>query len=142
MYKEKMRIFLSFFIFLMFTTNIKASFNQYNGIVERGEQLGELINLKTANLYVRNGTEQSGIYACYVDLPDLNMMNKKALCFFEQRPSNLIEAHILEFDQNIYGQSITIRLSHFIREFINFETQEEGLRMIENYKNQAHKLLD
>lgn len=142
MYKEKMRIFLSFFIFLMFTTNIKASFNQYNGIVERGEQLGELINLKTANLYVRNGTEQSGIYACYVDLPDLNMMNKKALCFFEQRPSNLIEAHILEFDQNIYGQSITIRLSHFIREFINFETQEEGLRMIENDKNQAHKLLD
>ncbi|MDP3533269.1 MAG: riboflavin kinase [Alphaproteobacteria bacterium] len=137
-----MRIFLSFFIFLMFTTNIKASFNQYNGIVERGEQLGELINLKTANLYVRNGTEQSGIYACYVDLPDLNMMNKKALCFFEQRPSNLIEAHILEFDQNIYGQSITIRLSHFIREFINFETQEEGLRMIENDKNQAHKLLD
>ncbi|MDP1723812.1 MAG: riboflavin kinase [Alphaproteobacteria bacterium] len=142
MHKEKMRIFLSFFIFLMFTTNIKASFNQYNGIVERGEQLGELINLKTANLYVRNRREQSGIYACYVDLPDLNMMNKKALCFFEQRPSNLIEAHILEFDQNIYGQSITIRLSHFIREFINFETQEEGLRMIEDDKNQAHELLD
>lgn len=142
MHKEKMRIFLSFFIFLMFTTNIKASFNQYNGIVERGEQLGELINLKTANLHVHNRTEQAGIYACYVDLPDLNMMNKKALCFFEQRPSNLIEAHILDFDQNIYGQPITIRLFHFIRKFINFETQEEGLRMIEDDKNQAHELLD
>lgn len=142
MYKEKMRIILSFFIFLIFTANINASFNQYNGIVERGERLGELINLKTANLYVRNRTERPGVYACYVDLPDLDMMNLKALCFFDHRPSNLIEAHILDFDQNIYGQLINIRFFHLIRELATFETQEEGLRMIENDKNQARKLLD
>jgi riboflavin kinase / FMN adenylyltransferase len=142
MYKEKMRIFLSFFIFLMFVANINASFNQYSGIVERGEQLGELINLKSANLHVSNRTERPGIYACYVDLPDLDMMNLKALCFFDRRPSNLIEAHILDFDQNIYGQPIKIRFFHFIRELKTFESQEEGLRMIENDKNQAHKLLD
>ncbi|MDP1975955.1 MAG: riboflavin kinase [Alphaproteobacteria bacterium] len=137
-----MRIFLSFFIFLMLTLNINASYNQYSGLVERGEQSGELINLKSANLYVRNRIERPGIYACYVDLPDLDMMNKKALCFFDHHPSNLIEAHILDFDQNIYEQPITIRLFHFIRELIDIETEEDAIRMIESDKNQAHKLLD
>lgn len=135
-----MRIFLCCFVFITFKVNVYA-FNEYKGYVEYGEQLSELINLKTANLYVPHLNEKPGIYACQIDLSDLQMFNKKALCFIERYPNNIIYAHILDFDQNIYHQPIKMRLIHFIRELKEFTIYEEALKAIENDKKIARRLL-
>lgn len=136
-----MRFFLNFFIFLIFISNCLAAYPEYAGYVEHGDELGDLINLKGANLHIKNHQEKPGIYACQVDLPNLHMENKQALCCVEEPPSTLIEAHILDFNKDIYHQPIIIRLIQFLRKPKDFKTIEECSRTIENDKNKVRDLL-
>ena len=68
-----------------------------------------------------------GVYAGSVAL---NGVKHKALINYGARPTfdldkPLIEAHILDFSGELYGQTVTVEFEKFVREVIKFESAEQ-----------------
>ncbi len=83
----------------------------YNGIVIKGENTGTRLGFPTANIPLEDmGVD--GIYAATVTVDDIVY---EAGVYANQR-RNILEAHLLDFSGDLYGQSITITLYEKIRE--------------------------
>jgi riboflavin kinase/FMN adenylyltransferase len=86
------------------------------GRVEPGRRLGRLLGAPTANLRLRPGTGLAfGTYAAVVE--GLGRPYR-AVAHVGIRPSvdgggePLLEAHLLDFDGDLYGLEVTVRLQH------------------------------
>lgn len=113
------------------------------GIVVHGQQLGRRLGFPTANL----GTDSilgkippSGVYVAYCSLADgrtlpsmLNIGYRPTVDSPDHALS--IEAHILDFDEDIYGQNIRILTINRIRD-------ERKMDSLEDLKNQLSKDLN
>lgn len=106
-----------------------------SGIVEKGNQLGESIGFKTANIYPKDNMllPKYGVYKA-----DVILENKKykGIVNIGVKPtvekSRLsVEAHIIGIDKDLYGQNITIFPNEFIREEKKFSSLEELKKQIE-----------
>lgn len=109
-----------------------------NGEVIEGKKLGREIGFPTANIKVK-GTNKlipsDGVYAVEVILDNkkyLGMLNigQKPTVNNEGRKS--IEVHIFDFDQEVYGQNLTIFFVQKIRD-------EQKFNSLEQLKNQLSK---
>lgn len=96
----------------------------YRGVVERGEGRGEALGFPTANIPLSDGSV-SGIYAARVTLK-ANEAPYVAAVYADQK-RKLLEAHILDFSDELYGMEIEIILLEKIRETAVFE-DETALR--------------
>lgn len=90
-----------------------------SGEVVLGDQRGRLIGFPTANTAVWNQQvlPANGVYACYVYLNDERFM---AVTNVGVRPTFdgttiTIEPHILDFDRDIYGETLTISFEKRLR---------------------------
>lgn len=90
-----------------------------SGEVVHGDARGRTIGFPTANTYVWEGQliPANGVYACYAYLGDEKF---KAVTNVGNRPtfdgkSVTIEAHLLDFDRDIYGQTLTLEFVHRLR---------------------------
>ncbi len=99
-----------------------------DGPVQRGAQRGRTIGFPTANLEFGDLVRPKfGVYAVEVTLPDgrkkygvANTGNRPTVGGEEAR----VEAHIFDFNEDIYGQKIEVHFRAFIRaekKFENFE---------------------
>ena len=95
----------------------------YSGIVQKGTQRGIALGFPTANIPLPDGT--SGIYAARVRLREDEAPYMAAVYADQKR--KLLEAHILDFSNDLYRQEITIELHEKIREDQRFE-DEKSLR--------------
>jgi len=96
----------------------------FSGIVIKSKQRGKKLGFPTANI-VLNEPIESGVYAGKVYL---NKKEYKAAIFVN---SNVLEAHILDFKCNLYGQKIEVKIGKKIREVMKFENEEALKEQIE-----------
>jgi len=104
-----------------------------NGFVIHGLNNGGRIGFRTANIELGDYVMPSiGVYACYAYF---NGVKYKAMVNIGIHPTiselekPIMEVHILDFDQNLYGKFIEVEFVDYIRDEIKFDD-------IENLKSQ------
>ena len=108
---------------------------ELSGLVIKGIKLGSKIGFPTANLQLNNDLylPKFGVYeiSCIV-----NENLFKGILNIGITPTVLnskkvkIEAHLFNFNENIYGKNITIQLKKFIREEIKFNSLDDLIKQI------------
>lgn len=95
-----------------------------SGEVVHGEKRGRTIGFPTANVAMWNEQilPEKGVYACWAHLDDETFM---AVTNIGNRPTFngqlvTIEAHLLDFDRDIYGQTLTLDFVAHLRSEIKF----------------------
>ena len=104
-----------------------------HGRVIKGDKIGRTIGFPTANLFVEESYKlipSDGIYAVTVSL---NGETFKGMAYIGQRPTingmtRNIEVNIFDFNQEIYGQDITMTFMEFLRHDVKF-TGLEALKL-------------
>jgi riboflavin kinase/FMN adenylyltransferase len=97
------------------------------GIVVHGSGLGRTIGFPTANLRLpdRQLVPMRGVYAAHVDLPDgtthLSAVNIGVRPTVEHHGELLVEAHLLDFDEDIYDQQIDVCFRRWLRNEHRFD---------------------
>lgn len=104
-------------------------------IVEHGDKRGRTIGFPTANLQLGEQVEpKCGVYAIKVLLPNKEVYNGVANIGYRptigKQQKACLEAHLFDFDQDIYGQKITVYLYHFIRAEKRFHGLDELKKQI------------
>ncbi len=98
-----------------------------DGIVEKGQQRGRTIGFPTANLSFGDLVRpKAGVYAVECRIAGSNDW-RPAVANTGTRPTvggeeARLEVHIFDFDQDIYGQRLTVRFRSFIRDEKKFES--------------------
>jgi len=98
------------------------------GPVVHGSGLGRTIGFPTANLALADDqlVPMRGVYAAHVDLPDGSRhraaVNIGVRPTVEHDGNLLVEAHLLDFDADIYDQSIEVRFRRWLRHEQRFES--------------------
>lgn len=116
------------------------------GEVERGKQLGTDLGYPTCNINpARKKIPLHGVFACQVRLGD---QFRQAAVNIGYRPTvtdsgdALLEAHILDFDEDLYGKTIEVIFHEKLREEQKFESLAELKRQISADVHQVRQLLN
>ncbi len=105
--------------------------------VVHGEKLGRQIGFKTANFNVSKPIVKDGVYLTKttvngVEYKSITMVGKPRT--IKQSNDRLIETHIIDFDNNIYGKKIKVTFYKLINEVKKFDSKEELINAINKYK--------
>jgi len=98
-------------------------------VVLSGDQYGRTLGFPTANLdaAVLSHVEKEGVYACQVRLG--KQFYRGALYLGPRivlrETKRVLEIHILDFDQEIYGETLSFQLGPFIRPPMDFDNNDE-----------------
>ena len=93
-----------------------------------GDQRGRLLGFPTANVEVPNSVclPADGVYAGWYERPDgdvhpcaINLGRRPT--FYEHADHSLLEAHLLDFDGDLYGEQAKVRFAHFLRSERKFD---------------------
>jgi len=95
---------------------------KYSGVVQKGVRRGAALGFPTANIALPDGVP-SGIYAARAYLKKDEAPYMTAVFVDEKR--KLLEAYILDFSNDLYGQTITIELHQKIRDRKDFKSENE-----------------
>ncbi len=105
------------------------------GIVVTGDRRGRKLGFPTANVRIGPEVElDDGVYAGVVELKDGS--RHRAAVSVGRRPQyhaageRLVEAHLLDFDGDLYGQKIRVELGDLVRPQRVFETEHELVAQI------------
>jgi len=98
------------------------------GPVVTGDQRGRLLGFPTANVEVSNlmSLPADGVYAGWYERPGgevhpcaINLGRRPT--FYEHADSSLLEAHLLDFDDDLYAEQASVRFTHFLRSERKFD---------------------
>ena len=98
------------------------------GPVVRGDQRGRQLGFPTANVEVPNKVclPADGVYAGWYQRPDgivhpcaINLGRRPT--FYEHADHSLLEAHLLDFSGDLYGETARVSFTHFLRSERKFE---------------------
>lgn len=115
------------------------------GVVAKGQKLGRTIGFPTANIVLQDYLPPvSGVYAVLATLP--NQPPLKGVANVGTRPTvdgheNRVEVHLFDFDQDIYGQQLTIDFRDKIRDEQKFASFDLLKQQISIDANQAREIL-
>jgi riboflavin kinase/FMN adenylyltransferase len=113
---------------------------QLSGTVIHGDKLGRKLGFPTANIQVEDENKvvpANGVYACYVFL---NGNKMKGMLNIGTRPTvdgetRRIEVHILDYEGEFYGETITLEIVDRIRDEKKFANVEELIARLAVDKN-------
>jgi len=119
------------------------------GPVVKGDQIGRTLGFPTANIFLEDSYKlipADGVYVVRVRCHNrasvynglLSIGNRPTFNKTEKR----IEAFILDFNEIIYGERITVELLHFIRPDRKFENVSALIEAMENDVRNARTWLD
>ena len=119
---------------------------ELNGKVIEGDKLGRTIGFRTANINVEEDYKlipAGGAYAC---LAEVNGTEYQCMVNIGVRPtvdgeSLRIEAHLFNFEQEIYGENLSLKFKHKLREEQKFGGLEELKTQLEKDKANSIQLL-
>jgi len=109
-------------------TNLLGRAYEVRGVVVNGDKRGRSIGFPTANVEVPNAMclpadgvyaghftrEDGAVYACAINLG-------RRPTFFEHADHSLLEAHLLDFDEDLYGEHVRVTFEHFLRSERKFD---------------------
>jgi riboflavin kinase/FMN adenylyltransferase len=116
------------------------------GVVEKGDQRGRTLGFPTANIAPEGEIlPKSGVYAGHVELPDGRRFS--AVCNIGHRPtfsgaSVRVEAHLFDFDGDLYGQRLRLELIARLRDERRFDGLAALTAQIRDDAAQARARLD
>jgi len=116
-----------------------------SGVVTQGSDRGSRIGLPTANMthWSKKKLPAIGVYATRVVVNNgeyFGITNVGYRPTFEEQALPNIETHILDFDGNIYGETLEIKLIQKIRDEQKFSGVEAFLAQIERDKATARRI--
>lgn len=103
------------------------------GKVIKGLGYGCTLGFPTANLeYDRVIDMPVGIYAGFASREKTDTVHQAAIVIGPKndREISKIEAHFIDFSENLYGETITLHLKKFIRPYAKFSGEEELKKQI------------
>jgi riboflavin kinase/FMN adenylyltransferase len=117
-----------------------------SGIVVKGLQNGRKLGFPTANIQVADPNKLipgTGIYAIRVHYKDLVYKGMLSIGFNPTFDGTVqtIEVNILDFDKDIYGETLTLEFVEFIRHEKKFDSVEDLIAAIEKDKTTTEKIL-
>lgn len=103
---------------------------QLSGIVGPGKQLGRTIGFPTANIQLPHSLKLIPANGVYICTADITAGRFRAMVNIGTRPTvdtnnrtvRSIEAHLLDFHDDLYGQTVTLRFHSRLRSEIRFPT--------------------
>jgi riboflavin kinase/FMN adenylyltransferase len=116
------------------------------GEVVSGDSRGRELGFPTANICLKSTNKilpPKGVYVCYADTPRGTF---PALVNIGTRPTFnkknlLLEAHLIDFTDSLYHQSIRIRFKKRLREEIKFPSAEALIEQITKDQQEAKAIL-
>lgn len=118
---------------------------QLSGRVRYGQQLGRTLGFPTLNLPMPNDLVASGIFAVWVEgltdrpLPGVASLGRRPTV--ESGGRLILEVHVLDWSQQVYGQRVRVSLVEQIRPEMKFETLEDMTQQMHQDLSQARALL-
>jgi len=118
------------------------------GSVVKGDQRGRLLGFPTANVEVSSGLclPADGVYAGWYERPSgdvhacaINLGRRPT--FYEHADASLLEAHLLDFDEVLYGEVARVRFEHFLRSERKFDGVEALITQLTQDVGHARELL-
>jgi len=115
------------------------------GIVQAGDRRGRELGYPTANMVLGDYQRpRYGIYAVRVTLEDGSehpgVASLGVRPTFEP-PQELLEAHLFDFDGDLYGRTVEVGLHAYIREVIRFDDVETLVAQMREDEAEARRLL-
>ena len=119
------------------------------GRVMPGEHIGHQLGYPTANLELENARKlipAPGVYAVWVQLEG-EQQSRPAMMNIGHRPTfdghrQTLEVNILDFNGNLYGQTLSISFEARLREERRFDSPEALVAQLEKDKEQVKQLLE
>lgn len=116
------------------------------GKVVHGKALGRTVGMPTANIEVADKSllPECGVYATYILVKEkkyLAVTNIGLRPTVDREQQVTVEAHILDFDQDIYGESVELEVHKFLRPIQKFENLEEVQKQVGKDIEEAKKYL-
>ena len=112
-------------------TNLLGRAYEVRGVVVNGDKRGRSIGFPTANVEVPNAMclPADGVYAGRFRCDDgsvhacaINLGRRPT--FFEHADHSLLEAHLLDFSGDLYGQKVSVTFERFLRSERKFDGLE------------------
>ncbi len=107
-----------------------------SGEVIHGEGRGRALNVPTANIDYpkQKAMPINGIYVCWANIGAERFMAATNIgfnpTFTPERQTQSLEAHLLDFDRDIYGQQVTLEFVARVRDELKFDSIEALLEKI------------
>lgn len=125
---------------------LNNSYYRIEGIVTEGNQIGRTIGFPTANIKFDVGCKipQIGVYAVFVQI---NGQKYKGMLNIGIRPTFgfhdvVVEVHLFDFDQVVYGLPIEVLFVKKVREELRFESVEMLIDQLKMDKQNIQAVLD
>jgi riboflavin kinase/FMN adenylyltransferase len=117
-------------------------------VVQTGDRRGRELGFPTANVAVAADTQlpADGIYAGWyvrpdgTELPAAISLGRRPT-FYDDQPYSLLEAHVLDFDGDLYGESARVRFVAWLRGEAKFDSLEALVAQIEADVAQTRSVL-
>ncbi|MFM7687634.1 MAG: bifunctional riboflavin kinase/FAD synthetase [Actinomycetota bacterium] len=118
------------------------------GPVVKGDQRGRLLGFPTANVEVPNSIclPSDGVYAGWYVRPDgsrhacaMNLGRRPT--FYEHADHSLLEAHLLDFEGDLYGEQAKVQFTDFLRSERKFAGIEALVGQLKNDIDHARSVL-
>jgi riboflavin kinase/FMN adenylyltransferase len=119
------------------------------GTVVRGDQRGRLLGFPTANVEVPNQVclPADGVYAGWYERPDgivhpcaINLGRRPT--FYEHADHSLLEAHLLDFNDDLYGERAEVRFAEFLRSERKFDGVDALVAQLKHDIEHTRRVLD
>jgi riboflavin kinase/FMN adenylyltransferase len=114
---------------------VKPASRVFTGTVQKGNQLGRTIGFPTVNLdaSILPIDTKPGVYAAATEIDGQHFAG--ALYYGPRLVLNetitVLEIHILDFSQEIYGKILSFQLDHWVRGVLDFDTFPELQEQLE-----------
>jgi len=122
---------------------------EMRGTVDHGDERSRDLGFPTANVSVPDDVLRpaDGIYAGWYERPDgavhpaaINLGRRPQ--FYEHAPFSLLEAHLLDFQGDLYGEAAKVRFVERVRGEARFESVDALIAQIGRDCDEARRVLD
>ncbi|AVQ32886.1 bifunctional riboflavin kinase/FAD synthetase [Staphylococcus muscae] len=122
---------------------------QVKGTVVQGEKRGRTIGFPTANIHLSDDyvLPAKGVYAVSLKIGTSDKVYR-GVCnvgvkptFHDDLPQVVIEVNIFDFEENIYGERVTLNWHHYIRPEMKFDGIDPLVAQMNQDKERAKYLL-
>ena len=121
-----------------------------SGVVDRGDGRGAELGFPTANVSLTGGEREKiqpkiGVYAVEARTPTsgtwIGMLNFGLRPTFGEDTEARYEVHLLDFEGDLYGEHLTMRLRHRIRDERHFESVDDLRAQLKDDRRRCQELL-
>jgi riboflavin kinase / FMN adenylyltransferase len=119
-----------------------------HGFVQRGDGIGRELGFPTANINMKSDSKllpKIGVYAARISVGSQvynSIVNIGTRPTIVENGPIIIEAHLLGFDQNIYGMNLKMAIIARLRDEAIFNNVQDLARQIQRDKENAEKIFE